>query len=96
MHEDENDGVPKEKKQHRDPKTIGLGESPKPKKKRKAKSKRGLVSSPNSLLFIFNCESGLMNGKAAPNGFEEYYVDVPILPAEYEEERGIYHEYVLE
>lgn len=30
--------------------------------------------------------------KAAPSGFEEYYVDVPVLPAEYEEEKGIYHE----
>lgn len=64
-HDDGNDGVPKEKKQHHDQKTIGLGEAHKPKKKRKAKSKRGLVSSPTSLLVIFNCESGLMNGKGS-------------------------------
>ncbi|KZF23181.1 hypothetical protein L228DRAFT_245915 [Xylona heveae TC161] len=26
-----------------------------------------------------------------PTGFEEYYVDAPITPAEFEEERGLYH-----
>lgn len=64
-HDDGSDGVPKEKKQHHDQKTIGLGEAHKPKKKRKAKSKRGLVSSPTSLLVIFSCESDLMNGKGS-------------------------------
>ena len=31
-------------------------------------------------------------GLAAPTGFEEYYVDAPVTPAEFEEEKGLYHE----
>ena len=29
-----------------------------------------------------------------PTGFEEYYVDAPITPEQYKEERGVYDPYV--
>lgn len=29
--------------------------------------------------------------QTAPTGFEEFYVDAPVTPAEYEEEKGLYH-----
>lgn len=88
-HDKGNGGVPKEKKQSQHQTPIGLGEAKKSKKKRKAKSKRGAVS---SLSDISPVNPAWRMEKAAPSGFEEYYVDVPILPAEYEEEKGIYHE----
>ncbi len=33
--------------------------------------------------------------KNAPTGFEEYYVDTPVTPDEFEEEKGLYHAYVF-
>lgn len=38
------------------------------------------------ILLLMSC-STLQN---APTGFEEYYVDAPLTPAEYEEEQSMY------
>ncbi|KAK6821724.1 hypothetical protein RU639_007839 [Aspergillus parasiticus] len=35
-------------------------------------------------------KSKAKHGKGKPTGFEEYYVDVPIIPKEYEEEKALY------
>lgn len=67
---------------------AGVGSKKKTKKK-KPKSKRGLVMPHLSRAsYILTQERRAQNN---PTGFEEYYVDTPVTPAEYEEEKGMYH-----
>lgn len=67
----------------------GVGIGKKKNRKKKPKSKRGLVRSSRPRVEKPHLELIVQN---APSGFEEYYVDAPLTPAEAEEEQGLYHE----
>lgn len=60
----------------------------KKKKKKKPKSKRGLVRCPSSISSFRTLHPKCLQNK--PTGFEEYYVDAPITPEEFEKERELY------
>lgn len=68
-----------------------MGPKKKKKSKRKPKSKRGRVS-PSGLYcppwFGLTLRVNIFQNK--PTGFEEYYVDAPITPQQFEEEKSIY------
>lgn len=74
------------------PATLGPAPPKKKSKKKKSKSKRGLVLS--TLIWIWFKPNEHGTQKNAPTGFEEFYVDVPVTPAEHQEELALYHPWV--
>lgn len=66
---------------------VGISAGKKSRKKRKPKSQRGLVCAIDPIALFHELTRAL---KANPTGFEEFYVDAPVTPAEYEAEKGMY------
>lgn len=70
---------------------VQPAEKKKKKRSKKPKSKRGKASLLSSYENCLLLADSLQN---KPTGFEEYYVDAPITPEQYKEEREVYDPYV--
>ena len=69
---------------------VQPAEKKKKKRSKKPKSKRGKAS----ISSFMNCPLLADGWQNKPTGFEEYYVDAPITPEQYKEEREVYDPYV--
>lgn len=92
LHRAQVEGVEDEDEDNSQSVAVTQGAAPKKKKKKKSKSKgqRGLVDPMAIPTFLNLSYLRVFQGK--PTGFEEYYVDVPVTPEEYNEEQDLYNE----
>lgn len=75
------------------PQSVAVTQSAAPKKKKKKSKSKGQKGLVNPMLISILLNLGclrMFQGK--PTGFEEYYVDVPVTPEEYNEEQDLYNE----